>query len=69
MCEQNPTTKAGRELKIAAEVLANAKKEISRQAKGQAIIPIATKEEQKIYAFIYVLYAPWYENCTLQRTK
>ena len=42
-----------RELKAAAEVAANARKEVSREARGQAIVPVPTEEEREKHALTH----------------
>ena len=52
-----------RELKAAAEVAANARKEVPREARGQAIIPVPKEQEKRA-----LTHTP-YESCFLHRAR
>ena len=53
----------------AAEVAANARKEVSREARGQAIVPVPTEEEQQKHALIHTPFAPWCDSCLLHSAR
>ena len=47
MLSENHESLKERELKAAAEIAANARNEVSREARGEAIVPVPTEEEQE----------------------
>ena len=57
------------ELKAAAEVVANAQREVAREPRVQPVIPVPDEDEQNRHQLVHTQYAPWCEFCIAHRAK
>lgn len=57
------------ELKAAAEVVANAQREVAREPRVQPVIPVPEEDEQERHRLVHTPYAPWCEFCIAHRAK